>query len=148
MKSFFKFNFQQPDFLEFSVTLNKRGRENYFLIYFLFFILHLQGCLCPSMWSLQADEKICEPDPSHLSIECNPKSLHFSIDRQIFGLNQDNVTLAFGESQEEKCFSTYKDGFLALNTSFAECGTIASHTETGIIFNNKVAVHSIQNTAG
>ena len=100
------------------------------------------------MWSLKADEKTCEPDPSLYSIECNPNNLYFSIDRQIFGLNQDNITLAFGDSQEEKCFSTYEDGFLALNTRLDECGTIASHTETGIYFNNKVAVHSIQNAAG
>ena len=100
------------------------------------------------MWSLKADEKTCELDPSLLSIECYPNSVKFSIDRQIFGQNQDNITLAFGDSQEEKCFSNYKDGFLALNTRFDECGTKATHTEAGINFNNKVAVHSVQNADG
>jgi len=37
---------------------------------------------------------------------------------------------------------------LALNTRFDECGTKATHTEAGINFNNKVAVHSVQNADG
>lgn len=100
------------------------------------------------MWSLKADEKTCEPDPSLFAIECYPDSLKFSIDRQIFGQNQDNITLSFENSEDKKCLSNYQDGVLTLQTRFDECGTTAKHTEAGINFNNKVEVHSVQTSDG